>query len=133
MIKQYRAKVATQRTSQRGIYLLMAGLFMIALAFASTSLTASAQTPAVDVAKSQCLVGEMSDGYLGFPKSGASQAVRKQVRTINIKRRAEYSSLAKKGGVTVEVAAALTAEKLIKRAGRGECIRMPNGKWITVK
>lgn len=133
MMKKHNNHAAIRQTPRRAIYVLMAGFMTLALAFALTTLQAAAQTGAVDAAKSRCLVGEMSDGYLGFPKSGASEAVRKQVRTINIKRRAEYSSLAKKGGVTVDVAAALTAEKLIKRAKKGECIRRPNGKWVTVK
>ena len=133
MMKKHNNGAAIQQTPGSAIYVLMAALLTLGLAFALTVPQAAAQTPAINTAKSQCLVGEMSDGYLGFPKSGASEAVRKQVRNINIKRRAEYSSLAKRGGVTVEVAAALTAEKLIRRAKKGHCIRRPNGKWVTVK
>ena len=133
MMNKHKYKVAALQMPEHAMKPLMAGLLVLAAILAVSTFPAVAQTAAVDAAKSQCLVGEMADGYLGFPKNGASEAVRKQVRSINIKRRAEYSSLSKKGGVTVEVAAALTAEKLIKRAKRGECVRKPNGAWVTVK
>ncbi len=84
-------------------------------------------------AKSQCLVGESASGYLGFPSGSAAPDIQREVREVNLKRKAKYAELAKRGGVTIEVAAALTGEKLIARAAKGECIQTANGQWIKVK
>ena len=83
-------------------------------------------------AKANGYVGEMSDGYLGFPTASVPADVRKHVQSINIKRRSAYAKLAREKGVTVDIAAALTAEKLIRRARRGEYVRLPSGEWKKV-
>ena len=87
-----------------------------------------AASAVVEQAKAACVVGEQADGYLGFvPGAAVSDALRREVRNINQQRKAAYVDLARRNGVTVEVAGALTAEKLMNQAGRGECIRNQNG------
>lgn len=83
-------------------------------------------------AKAKCIVGESLSGYLGYPKGSAAQDIQREVGEINLKRKAAYAALAKSYGVTIDVAAALTGEKLVARAARGECVQTANG-WIKVQ
>ena len=106
---------------------LMAG---VALAPAS----GYAASAIVEQAKSQCVVGEQADGYLGVVSGAdASAALRREIRDINQQRKAVYADLARRNGVTIEVTAALTAEKLINQARRrGQCYRDQNSRWVEV-
>ena len=47
------------------------------------------------------LIGERFDGYLGFVTT-PSEALRRQVNSINIRRRALYANLARQKGVSTE-------------------------------
>jgi hypothetical protein len=92
---------------------------------------AAAASPVIDDAKSKCVVGEQSDGYLGvIDSANASDVVRREVRAINQQRKAVYADLAARNGVTIEDAAALTAERLLNSAPSGQCIQTPEGSWV---
>ncbi len=107
------------------------GLLAMALVVTTTPVTAASAI--VEQAKSECIVGEQADGYLGFvPGANASSALRREVRDINQQRKSAYANLARKNGVSVEVTAALTAEKLIRQARSGHCVRNQNGNWVEV-
>ncbi len=108
-------------------------LFTIIAAALVLSVGASAWafSQMIDDAKAQCIVGEQADGYLGVVVGAdADEAVRREVRRVNQERRAVYARLAEDNGVTISVAAALTAEKLIGRAPSGHCVRDSNNQWI---
>src|SRR3546814_393466 len=113
---------------------LIVGL-AIAAAIAGAAVTrAHAQAgsdPVVEQARSQGLVGEQVDGYLGFAKSPAAD-LKARVDAINIKRRAFYTDLAAKRGVTVqEVGAATACELFQSRIAPGEAYRTETGQWLT--
>jgi uncharacterized protein YdbL (DUF1318 family) len=100
---------------------------------AAAPISASAASAMIEQAKSQCIVGEQADGYIGFvPGADIPDDLRREVRDTNQARKAFYADLSKRNGVTIEVAAALTAEKLMQQAGPGECIRMQDGSWVEV-
>ncbi|MCA8890143.1 MAG: YdbL family protein, partial [Parvularculaceae bacterium] len=106
---------------------------ILAAAAASLALSASAlaASPAVEAAKSQCLIGEQADGYLGIVDAGGvDESLRREVKSINLQRKAAYADLAARNGVSIESAAALTAEKLLNTAPAGQCVRMPGGEWV---
>lgn len=76
-------------------------------------------------------VGEQSDGYLGLAGS-VSADIRAEVEAINIKRRALYTDLAAKRGVTVADAAAATGcQTLASRVKPGQVYRIGSGPWQT--
>lgn len=101
-----------------------------ALIFSATMSPASAASPVVESAKDECVVGEQADGYLGVVSgANASSEVRREIADINQQRKAVYADLARRNGVTIDVAAALTAEKLMKQATPGQCIRDQSGAW----
>ena len=81
---------------------------------------ALAQTPAVDAARAAGAVGERYDGYVGVA-TPVSAAVRNQVATINIRRRALYSNLASGRGASpqdVGVTAGSRDDQLVGLVGR---------------
>lgn len=92
---------------------------------------AQAASAIVEQGKNNCVVGEQDDGYLGFvPGAGASEALQREVREINQERKVVYADLAQREGVSTDVTASLTAEKLIAQARAGQCIRNQNGQWL---
>lgn len=107
-------------------------LLASALALGAMALTGvSAASAIVEQAKDQCIVGEQADGYLGVVDGkSASDALRREIRDINQQRKAYYADISRRNGVSIEVTATLTAEKLIGQAGRGECVRDQNGRWV---
>ncbi len=107
------------------------GLCAITLAAGLTATTAVAASDLIEQAKSQCIVGEQADGYLGVVSgASASSEVRREVRDINQRRKSYYADIARRNGVSVEVTAVLTAEKLISQARSGHCVRDQSGTWI---
>ncbi|MGE4429869.1 MAG: YdbL family protein [Sphingobium sp.] len=95
------------------------------------STPAAAQSGAVTSAMAAGKVGEQADGYLGVNGSVAAD-VRAEVESINIKRRAAYTDLAAKRGVTVaDMAAATGCQTLAGRVKQGQVYRIGTGAWQT--
>ena len=90
-----------------------------------------AQDAAVSAAKAAGTVGEQADGYLGT-KGSVSADVRAAVDAINIKRRAAYTDLASKRGVTVADMAAVTGcQTLAGRVSQGQIYKIGGSEWQT--
>ena len=85
--------------------------------------------PAYEQARADGQIGEQPDGYLGFV-STPTDAVRKLVTDINIKRKAAYTSNAPQGS-TVEQFAFATGCNLIAKTRAGEKYKAPDGRWLT--
>ncbi len=110
-------------------------IFTAALALLLAALSAPApalaQNGLIADAKAKCIIGEQIDGYLGVVAGKtASDALRREFRSINQQRKAAYERLAARNGVTTEVTAKLTAEKLINDAPAGHCVQDASGTWI---
>lgn len=101
----------------------------IALAI-TASAPALAQSADLAAALSSGAVGEQADGYMGVAGS-VSDIVRKEVESINIKRRQAYTDLAGKRGVTVQDAAAATACQTLTRLKQGQAYRIGTASWQT--
>ena len=72
-------------------------LLLVALGLAVPA--AAQNSPAIRAAKAAGQVGERYDGYLGVAGAAPAQ-VRREVETINIRRRSHYSNLAASRGVS---------------------------------
>ena len=107
---------------------------LIAATAAAISLTATAvqaqRDPAYQQARTQGLIGEKPDGYLGFVVSPSS-AIRALVEDLNIKRKAAYTKSAADAGSTVEQFAFTTGCRLIQQSSPGEKYQTPGGQWAT--
>lgn len=90
--------------------------------------TASAQSPIVDLARAQGIAGERYDGYMGLA-GPAPSALRGAVGAVNIKRRALYSDLAAKKGVSPQEVGLTAGCQLLARLTVGEAYLLSDGKW----
>ena len=110
--------------------LVATGSFLVAPLTLSVAQAASAE---IENAKSSCIIGEQSNGYLGVVSGAtADDSLRRAVRETNQQRKAAYARLAESNGVSIDVAAALTAEKLINQLRSGQCYRDAGGRWVKV-
>ena len=73
--------------------------------------------------------GEQANGYMAVVGE-APASIRDEVSAINITRRALYTELAGRRGVTIEEAAASTACQIFaRRVLPGQYYRLPDGVW----
>ena len=103
-----------------------------ARALPAAALAQSAQAKAaVDAAKSAGIVGEQSDGYLGFVAGAADPALRSAVAEINAGRAQVYREAAAKSGATPEAAGASAFVNAIQpRLKPGQYYRPNGGGWL---
>ena len=73
-------------------------------------------------------VGERYDGSLGLA-TATSPSVQRQVSAINIRRRSLYVALARRRGVTPQVAGLATGCELLVRVQVGEMYLLQDGVW----
>ncbi len=110
---------------------IMMTAIIASLGVAALATTASAQRdPAYQAARSQGLIGEKPDGYLGFVTS-PSAAIKAMVDDINIKRKAFYIKKASENNVTPQDFAFTTGCDAIARTAAGEKYQSPDGVWRT--
>ena len=113
--------------SRRTKLILAAGIGLGAILGTTTAFAMMQDASAQLRASGQ--VGEQADGYLGLVGS-APAAVRAQVDSVNIKRRAYYTDLAAKRGAKIEEVAATTACELFRtKVAPGQYYRLPDGVW----
>ena len=113
----------------------LAGSFALGGSFLSTPALAqaSAAKVVVDNAKREGLIGETAAGYLAVVGRQPDAEIVNAMNEINIGRKAVYTRLARAQNVQVEVVAALTGEKQIASAARGEKVLDKTGSWKTVR
>lgn len=82
----------------------------------------------LDGAKSQGLVGERPDGYLGLVHGGDADAAA-LVKDINYKRRQVYADIAAKRGTSIEAVEATAGAKAIEKTEPGNFI-LKGDHWV---
>jgi uncharacterized protein len=121
----------------RNLKIMLAGVTALALggagiALAQQTSAPSSATPApspLSIALADGVIGEQADGYVGV-KDTVSASLRSDVDALNIKRRALYTQLAQKRGVTIqEAAATFGCETLAQRVAVGRAYKLPDGVW----
>lgn len=112
--------------SERGERIMkrIAGIIAVALLALSSAVLALD----LDSAKSQGLVGEQPNGYLGVVKA-TPEAV-ELAQNINTRRRQAYERIARENGITIEQVANMAGQRAISRAEPGTWIRTPEGQWV---
>ena len=105
-------------------------IMLLALVGLAMPAAAPAQDPAAIIAARRAgQVGERYDGYLGLPSATVPAEVRRQVAAVNIRRRALYSNLAARKGVTPEEVGITAACSLLRRVAIGEYYLLGQGGW----
>lgn len=96
---------------------------------AGLAVTASAQTsPALSAARVAGHVGERYDGYLGV-RTAVSLPVRKATESVNIRRRALYTDLAARRGVSPQEVGITAGCSVLQRVALGEWYLLGDGVW----
>ena len=80
----------------------------------------------LDEAKSQGLVGEKPNGYLGIV-AGSNPDVQGLVTDVNQKRRQAYEDIAKRNRTQLDAVEALAGQKAIQNTQPGAYIQGPGG------
>ena len=99
---------------------------VLAIAVAPAALWAAS----LDQAKSQGLVGEQANGYLGVVAENAPADVKALVADINQKRKQEYQSIAQRNKTSLDAVEALAGKKAIELTPAGQYVRPPSGQWV---
>ena len=86
--------------------------------------------PAYEAARKSGQIGEKMDGYLGIV-GAETDALRRMVSDINIKRRAVYADKAQAANATLEEYAFTAGCLAISRTVAGEKYQAPDGSWQT--
>lgn len=83
----------------------------------------------LEEAKSNGLVGEQTNGYLGTVPPNPPHEVISLVNDINQKRQQAYKEIAEKNKTDLQKVEILAAEKAINRTSPGNYIQV-NGQWV---
>ena len=114
----------------RKIFVVGAAAAALVVAGAALAQTAP-QKAMIDAAKSQGVVGEQADGYLGFHTASSDSGLKAAVDATNAARRTLYARTAADTGVTADVAAARMFEaQLLPRISSGEWYKNASGQWV---
>lgn len=89
---------------------------------------AAQNSPAIRAAKAAGQVGERFDGFLGFA-SYLPAETRRQVETINIRRRAHYSNLAAAKGVSPQDVGITAGCVTLRSVQVGEAYLLSDNVW----
>ena len=108
----------------------VAALFCLALTVAGTASSPVAAQGTFDLSAALRAgsVGERYDGYMGYA-AAVPRTVQSQVGAINIRRRALYTALAQRRGVTPQAAGIATGCQTLARIQVGEAYMLTDGVW----
>ena len=84
----------------------------------------------LEEAKTQGVVGEQANGYLGVVRPGASAEVQALVNDVNQKRRHMYEEIARRNSTKLEAVEMLAGKTAIDNTRPGNFVRSPSGQWV---
>lgn len=84
----------------------------------------------LEEAKTQGIVGEQPNGYLGVVRPGASADVQALVQDINRKRRQTYEDIARRNTTSLEAVEILAGKTAIDNTRPGNFVQLPSGQWV---
>ncbi len=106
------------------------GAMLLVAALTIGGWSAPAWSATLSEAKSQGLVGEQANGYLGVVAANASADVTELVASINQKRKSEYQAIAQRNNTSLDAVEALAGKKAIDLTPPGQYVRPPSGNWV---
>jgi uncharacterized protein YdbL (DUF1318 family) len=80
--------------------------------------------------KSQGIVGEQPNGYLGVVRPGVAAEVQALVNDVNQKRRQMYEDIARRNSTRLEAVEMLAGKTAIDQTRPGNFVRSPSGQWV---
>jgi uncharacterized protein YdbL (DUF1318 family) len=103
-------------------------LILVAGLGAAAPVSAQA-TAGLAQARAAGVVGERYDGYLGYAAQPSSGLVRSQTEAVNIRRRALFTGLAGRRGVSPQEVGITAGCTLLGRVAVGESYLLSDGVW----
>ena len=100
----------------------LAGFLLCALALPAVAAD-------LNSAKSEGLIGEREDGYLGFVVTEPGSDVVALVEDVNAKRKAQYARIAAKNGIQTAQVEALAGKKAMEKTAPGGYV-FSGGRWV---
>ena len=84
----------------------------------------------LEEAKTQGIVGERPNGYLGVVRPGASAEAQALVNDINQKRRQTYEDIARRHTTSLEAVETLAGKTALEHTKPGNFVQLPSGQWV---
>ena len=84
----------------------------------------------LDEAKAAGLIGEKSDGYIGFVQQNPPPDLVELVNNVNRQRRERYSQIARDNNISVNEVAQLAYARAVEATRSGHFIEDANGRWV---
>ncbi len=81
-------------------------------------------------AKSQGLIGEQRDGFVGFVATSVPADVTELVRQVNEERRQRYQKIAQENGISVDQVQALAYQQAVDATQSGHYLQNASGAWV---
>jgi len=98
--------------------------------FATILSISSAYAMSLQDAKSQGLVGERTDGYVGYVTTPAADDVKEIVKMVNNKRREKFQATATKNNISLEQVGTLFYKRAIEETQSSHFYQDASGNWI---
>jgi uncharacterized protein YdbL (DUF1318 family) len=100
--------------------MLLISLMTVSVAVAASPLTQP---------KTEGLIGEQADGYLGIVAQNAPADVKKLVAQVNAQRKAGYQKIAAKQGTSLAEVEKVGGNTAMEKTRKGNYIRDARGTW----
>ena len=84
----------------------------------------------LEEAKTQGIVGEQPNGYLGVVRPSVATEVQALVNDVNQKRRQMYEDIARRNATKLEAVEMLAGKTAIDNTRPGNFVRSPSGQWV---
>lgn len=98
--------------------------FLIAVLFSGNLLASS-----ISDLKSEGVIGELPDGYIGLVSSSASSDAKRMVADVNAKRKSIYQKQAAKNNISLNEVQKIAAKRNFSKTRAGHYIKV-NGSWV---
>jgi uncharacterized protein YdbL (DUF1318 family) len=99
---------------------LLLGMVTASVALAASSLSKP---------KSDGLIGEQANGYIGFVKQNVPTDIKKLVNEANANRKSGYQKIAAKQGTSLKDVEKVGGQTAMEKTLRGNYIRDASGRW----
>ncbi len=102
---------------------------IIGFLFATVLCINSAYALSLQDAKSQGLVGERTDGYVGYVATPPADDIKSMVKMVNNKRRSKFQETAKNNGITIEKVGILFYQRAVEKTKSNQYYQNTEGGW----
>ena len=114
----------------RGTYRLIVSIMLPTLLLGALWLPFPSWGLTLEEAKSQGVVGEQPNGYLGVVQPGASAEIQALVNDVNQKRRQMYEDIARRNATKLAAVEMLAGKTAIDNTKPGNFVLGPSGQWV---